>query len=320
MYSYRIYSLTLQSPHRLPLLTPHALSAPADLTLCLTLDDRTLLTQTHPPSWHTHAQPDGLNHRLFLRAPCQALLANIDPTAQHIHISAADFSLDEVTAILLGTILGVTLRLRGILCLHSSVLAVQDRAIAFLGVKGAGKSTTAAALAQLGTPVLADDVAVLRPQEAGFQVQPGYPRLRLWKSAVNALYGSEAELPRVFQPLEKHFLPLSSKGDGDAEAPWQFHPHPLPLTAIYLLDARDPSLAIPKVTPMAPTLAVMHLLGHRYPQSFQPNPAQQAHEFAAIAQLAGTVPIRQVHRPDTLDALPALCDTILKDVSQLKPS
>lgn len=318
MPPYPLYGLTLHSPQPLPLLTAHSPSPYPDLTLHLSLDDRPLLTQTHPPHWHPHPQPDGLHHRLFLRSPTQALLADIAPTAQHLHINAVNFPLSEVTAILLGTIFGTTLRLRGTLCLHSSVIAIRDRAIAFLGVKGAGKSTTAAALAQRGYPVLADDVAVLHRQDAGFQVQPGYPRLRLWKSAVNAIYGSEADLPRVFQPLEKHFLSLSAKGEAEGEAPWQFHPHPLPLAAIYLLEARDPDLAAPTITPLAPTLAVMHLLSHRYPQTFQPSSALQKQEFAEIVRLAGRVPIRQVHRPDSLDALPTLCDAILDDVGSLQ--
>ena len=318
MHCYHLYGLTLHSQQPLPLLTPSSPSPQSDLTLHFTLNDRPLLTQPHPPHWHPHSQPDGLHHRLFLRSPTHALLADIDPTAQHLHIRAVNFPISEITAILLGTVLGTTLRLRGTLCLHSSVLAIQGRAIAFLGVKGAGKSTTAAALAQRGYPVLADDVAVLHQQDVGFQVQPGYPRLRLWKSAVNAIYGSEADLPRVFQPLEKHFLPLSSEGDDEGKASWQFHPLPLPLAAIYLLEARDPNLTATIITPLAPTLAVMPLLSHRYPQTFQPSSALQKREFADIVRLAGRVPIRQVHRPDSLDTLPTLCDAIVQDVGSLQ--
>ncbi|NJM24074.1 MAG: AAA family ATPase [Richelia sp. SM1_7_0] len=78
--------------------------------------------------------------------------------------------------------LGTALRLQGKICLHSSVIAVDNRAIAIIGASCAGKSTTAAALAKRGYPILASDIAVLYDCGA-FKVQPGYPRLRLRKSA-----------------------------------------------------------------------------------------------------------------------------------------
>ncbi len=57
--------------------------------------------------------------------------------------------------------MGTALRLQGKICLHSSVIAVGEYALAIIGAKGAGKSTTAAALAKRGYPILADDIAVL---------------------------------------------------------------------------------------------------------------------------------------------------------------
>ena len=58
--------------------------------------------------------------------------------------------MERVTAVVVGSVMGCALRLQGIPCLHSSVIAVDNRAIAIIGAKGAGKSTTAAALAQRG--------------------------------------------------------------------------------------------------------------------------------------------------------------------------
>ncbi|WP_414623449.1 hypothetical protein [Calothrix sp. CCY 0018] len=95
----------------------------------------------------------------------------------------------EASPLVFGCVIGTALRLQGKLCLHSSVIKVDNCAIAIIGEKGAGKSTTAAALAKQGYPILADDIAVLTDCGDSFLVQPGYPRLRLWKSAVNQLYG-----------------------------------------------------------------------------------------------------------------------------------
>ena len=55
------------------------------------------------------------------------------------------WTVEDAATYLLGPILGFVLRLRGVVCLHASAVAVGDRAVVLLGPSGAGKSTTAAA-------------------------------------------------------------------------------------------------------------------------------------------------------------------------------
>lgn len=225
-----------------------------------------------------------------------------------------ELPLAEVTAILIGCIIGTALRLQKILCLHSSVINVNNHAVAIIGAKGAGKSTTAAALAKQGYPILADDVAVLAEDGKYFLVQPGYPRLRLWKSAVNALYGSEKELSRVFQQTDKHFVELNT----DPGSAWRFHPQPLPLSAIYILGKRQRSLFAPSLEAITPQVGLMHLFTHRYPQNLKLEQDEQAREFAVLGRLAMTVPMRSLHREDNLARLSEVCDLILADVARLR--
>ena len=68
---------------------------------------------------------------------------------------------EDTATYLLGPVFGFTLRLRGVTCLHASAVVIDEQAVVFLGQSGAGKSTTAAAFAQLGYPVLSDDVVAL---------------------------------------------------------------------------------------------------------------------------------------------------------------
>jgi hypothetical protein len=117
----------------------------------------------------------------------------------------------DVASLLLSLVMGCVLRLRGATCLHASVLAVGNEAMAILGEKGVGKSTTATALVQRGCPLLADDMAVLTEDANAFLAQPGYPHLRLWSSAIQALCGSTNALPRVLSCLDKYYLNLTSE-------------------------------------------------------------------------------------------------------------
>src|SRR5205809_674139 len=69
-------------------------------------------------------------------------------------------SFEYVTTYLYGPILGFLLRLRGVVCLHASVVGIGDWSVGFVGPKGVGKSTLAAVLGGRGFPVLSDDILV----------------------------------------------------------------------------------------------------------------------------------------------------------------
>jgi serine kinase of HPr protein (carbohydrate metabolism regulator) len=61
--------------------------------------------------------------------------------------------------------MGFVLLLRGCISLHACAVAIDDRAVAIVGPAGAGKSTTAAALADQGYSILAEDVVTLQDLE-----------------------------------------------------------------------------------------------------------------------------------------------------------
>ena len=76
----------------------------------------------------------------------------------------AKMTVADRSSLFLGTILGSILRLKGYLCLHSSVLRVDRKALLLIGASYAGKSTTAAALNEHSdVSLIADDIAVLKP-------------------------------------------------------------------------------------------------------------------------------------------------------------
>ena len=141
-------------------------------------------------------------------------------------------SLNDAATYLLGPVLGILLRLRGIVCLHASAIAVGGTAVAFVGPAGAGKSTTAAIFAQRGCAVLSDDIVALAEEPDTFRVLPAYPHVCLWPDSVGMLYGSPDRLPRFVPDWEKRCLAL---GRDDQ---LKFAQRALPLGVIYLLQER----------------------------------------------------------------------------------
>lgn len=113
-----------------------------------------------------------------------------------------ELTIEDTATYLLGPVFGVLLRLRGVTCLHASAVAFGDRVAAFVGSEGAGKSTTAAALAQRGHPILSDDVVALAERDGSFFVHPACPYLCLWPESVESLYGSSEALRRSAETMK----------------------------------------------------------------------------------------------------------------------
>ena len=219
----------------------------------------------------------------------------------------------DVASYLLGPVLGCVLRLRGMTCLHAGVVALGEAAIAIIGPKGMGKSVVVAALAQGGHAVLTDDIAPLVENEGAFFVQPGYPRLRLWPDAVEALTGLQAdELPRVLSVIEKRYLDLTLDS---AVSRWRFHPQPLPLAAVYVLGARSPG-TVPSMASIPTARGLITLVTNAY-VDYALDRVGRARDFEVLGRLAAIVPIRKVRWRDGWEALPSLCEAILEDLQMV---
>jgi hypothetical protein len=232
----------------------------------------------------------------------------IDACGERIWASAPPPATVEDTATyLLGPALGFTLRLRGVVCLHASAVVIEGRAVAFVGAAGAGKSSTAAAFARRGHAILTDDVAALVDLGSAFEVQPAYPRLRLWPDTVAALFGTPDAMPRITPSWEKRYIDLNAPG-------YRFHPHPLPLAAIYLLGERIGEA--PRCDPVARRAALMPLVSETYTTRLIGR-SMRAKEFELLGRIAEHVPVRRLSLPNAFREMDELCAVVIDDVRAL---
>lgn len=93
-----------------------------------------------------------------------------------------------VRADLLGRVIAFAAHSDGCLALHASAVCIDGHAIAFVGAKGAGKSTLALALVQAGARLMTDDTLIVRLDEQRVPwAAPGVQRVRLWEDSARAL-------------------------------------------------------------------------------------------------------------------------------------
>lgn len=87
--------------------------------------------------------------------------------------------MDTVRLFVLGTCMGVLLMQRRILPIHGSAVVIRDKAYAFVGESGTGKSTLAAAFRQAGYQMVSDDVIAVKATASEPIVYPAYPQQKL---------------------------------------------------------------------------------------------------------------------------------------------
>jgi hypothetical protein len=208
-----------------------------------------------------------------------------------------------------GNMMSFILRLRGYVCLHASALLVDGETLLIAGQQGAGKSTLAAAFANRGFPVLADDVAALRPHRGKMMAYPSFPRIGLWPTSVEGLFGPAVDLPRISADEEKRYLAL---GHGKS----RFWPRPAPLGAVYFLSDILPEGDVPRVEPADGPNSVLTLAAVTYGILRHENEARAA-EFRLLF-LAAQKLVRRVHRPADLSRVGELREAILEDFRSLR--
>ena len=187
-------------------------------------------------------------------------------------------------------------------------------AIAVLGYAGAGKSTTAAGFVELGFPLLADDVTVLREQGGSFQVQPGYPRLNLWPDRRRGVVRQRGEAAArdavrgINDWWDKRYVDLETEG--------KYCSTPLPLAAVYVLGERASGARAPRVEAMSVKDALSALTVGIY-TNYAHDESMRATEFQTLGRLIRTTPVRWVTAHDSPAQPLDLCETILADYGEL---
>ena len=212
--------------------------------------------------------------------------------------------LEDLSVYFRGPILGFILRRRGTVALHASAVSIDGRAVVFCGCSASGKSTTAAALALKGFPVISDDIVPLKDELGEFEVEPGCPQVCLWPDAVKQLLGAADVLPKLTPTWEKCFLPL----DGYRA---RFGREKQPLRIIYIFGSPERTDA-PRIEPLPPSKALLQLTANTYMQRLLDR-TQRAEEFEVLSRLVTKVPVRQLVPHSDAARIENMCNLIIED-------
>jgi len=320
-FDYRIYGLEINSSKEISLL-PQSVNTGNDIAIHWTTDKKN--TPFNSLKWEritnkglenrrklhvfTAETSEGIYYNLNYFTDTGILLFILNPARDEIWIvSDENEPGHNIESILVGPALGAILRLRGVVCLHSSVINIDGKAIAFIGRKRAGKSTMAATFVKNGYNAVADDVAAII-YEHSYQVVPGYPKVRLRPQSLSAIHNGNAEdYQQVYTNRDSRYTDITHS----------FEAAPLPLGAIYVLNPMRGIGKIPQIEPLDATQKMVEVMPHLF-AGYILNEELKKQEFTFIASLIKQIPIRKINFEHNLDLLDTNCAEIAKDFRKLQ--
>lgn len=290
-HRYRVYGLILQSDLPCPELLAATPERPADIDVRLAdLDDALDQGRSEANGSDVRAR---MTPGLFAFSIKDVARYQVEAGQRILVDPAPGAAPGDVRLWLLGTALGALLHQRGLLPLHVSAVALEGTAYAFCGDSGAGKSTLAAALHRQGLPLLTDDVGLAVPDGKQVTFHPGFPRIKLWRDALEHFDIDHRPLTRDLTRSDKFHLTLDTDSG--------FQVEPLPLGRLYLLERGEgEDVRIERVKGHA-TISLIQAntyrpgLIHRFGQA-----AAHLRQCAIVAQ---RVQVYRFRRPFRLDRL-----------------
>lgn len=308
-FTFTLFGLSVASNCAIPGLIPSAIER-SDLNLTLgrapTFPDMdsaseelaltsSMTSASGEPTFRLFKNGAGAVHLVY----CDGVEFWFNPSSGHIwSVWPESLTLDHVAAYLLGPVLGLMLRLRGVVCLHASGVVVEDHAVLFTGDAGAGKSTTAAAMSQRGHSLLADDIVAIVERDRQFLATPAYPYISLWPESTEMICGPDAKLPSLTPDFEKQRF-----------SPPNFQDSRIPLGSIFVLGERSSGENLPRTEELTAREKIMALVTNSYATRVLPD-TSRAEEFRVFGRMVGTVPIRRLLPHSDPSFLNRLCESI----------
>lgn len=184
--------------------------------------------------------------------------------------------------LLAGSVPSWVLAMRGEPLLHASAVAVQGRAIAFIGASGMGKSTLAALLCSAGARMVTDDVLRLDRREGEFLCHFGSGEIRLREGAA---------------ALAASFPSAASSRSADNRITLQ-PPSPASRPSLGALVIPHPSRTLDRLSLERLSVVEASFLLNGYTRVYgwrQDAPLRR--QFVLFAELAAKVPVFRAHIP-----------------------
>ncbi|MCB2082863.1 MAG: hypothetical protein KDD90_02260 [Sphingomonadaceae bacterium] len=172
---------------------------------------------------------------------------------------------------------------RGWAMWHASAAEIDGHAALFCGESGQGKSTMAAAMAQAGHTLVADDLSRVDPADG--MIWRSSLRIKLWRDAIRPLALDEAALEADSSDPDRYRYIVGGGGISGA---------PLPIGAIFILEWGD-ALVVERLRGSEAVSAASQAVVYR--KEFLEQLGLLTDHVLQAANIAAAVPVFRLTRP-----------------------
>lgn len=212
----------------------------------------------------------------------------------------------EVNPFIQGRILPLALNFQGAVTLHGAAVKVDGGIVALLGTSGTGKSTLSASFHTLGYTLVADDLVAVWQDGERPTVEWGPNHVRLDKNSIEFI-SSRVDDPLQAEPdydkTRVTLRPAEADLSGGA-----------PLRTIYLLERVGPDeLDGPEIVQLSSVEALPSIMQGISNRSILEK-KRLAEHFGLIGKMLGSVPVKHLRYPSSLERLPEVCEAVNADL------
>ncbi|MGV3466511.1 MAG: aldolase [Heyndrickxia sp.] len=212
---------------------------------------------------------------------------------------------DKIRLFILGTCMSIVLMQRRILPLHGSAIEIDGKAYAFIGKRGAGKSTLASTFVNEGFKLISDDIVpILINSNKIPTVIPSYPQQKLWEESLFRL-GLENHLYRpLFDRETKYAVPVQTS----------FVSEKLPLAGIFeLIPYEEDNISFKSINSLEQFYTIYL---HTFRNFLIPRLGLMEWHFETSSILLKNVKLIRVSRPNSWFSAKSLLELILNTIKQ----
>ncbi len=209
----------------------------------------------------------------------------------------------EVKAYVISHGLSFVLHMKNKMALHGATIGKNDKALTIIGSSGSGKSTISTSLMKQGYQLIADDISVMKIEEDDVQVEIAVPQQKYCKdTALKEGYKLE-DLECISEVRDKYRVLLKEE---------ELYQGKSSLAGIFEIFLDKNATKVFVEQPQG--LDLLKLLSYNmFSQYLFSNTNGMSPEvFQTALQIAQKVPVYVIHRPEGIDTVEEITDTILK--------
>jgi hypothetical protein len=212
----------------------------------------------------------------------------------------------DIRLFLLGSAFGALFHQRGVFPLHGSAIVYKNKAIAFSGISGSGKSSLAASFFKRGYTVITDDISMIALSESGKpMIYPSYPQMKLWSDTLEKIGTDTNDLPKIRSGIQKYALSVHEN----------FSSEPLELQSIYIIFSKNASGI--SIEPVKGLEKFNLIKNNTYRINFLKGNESSNLHFNNLNAIAGNCRVRKIERPSGGSTLEELVQLIENDLTNI---